>query len=106
MRNKLVDILANIRHGDIRLLPTWMIEPLADALIKNGVTFSTFKVGDVVWVYDYMWGIIPCEVDSPYHCCSGKEGGCTFEMNFTEKDIDKYIFATKEEAEQRWRHRV
>lgn len=59
MRDKLIDILGGIRHGDLKLLPTWMIEPLADALIANGVTISRFKVGDIVWVYDFMWGIIP-----------------------------------------------
>lgn len=62
----------------------------------------TFKVGDIVWVYDPMWGIIPAEVDRPYHCRCGEEGGCTFEMSFSEADIDKYVFAIKEYAEDTW----
>ena len=35
MRERLIDILSNIQHGEIRLLPTWMIEPLADALVEE-----------------------------------------------------------------------
>lgn len=62
----------------------------------------TFKVGDIVWIYDPMWGIIPAEVDRPYHCRCGEEGGCTFEMSFSEADIDKYVFAIKEDAENTW----
>lgn len=101
--DRLVDILSNIdTPSKVKMVPTWMVPKLADALIENGVTLSTFKVGDIVWVYDFMWGIIPCEVDQSYHCRSGKEGGCTFEMSFTEEDIDKYIFATKEDAEKYW----
>lgn len=102
MKERLIDILANIQHGKTKLLPTWMIEPLADALITNGVTVSTFKVGDIVWVYDPMWGILPCEIDQPYHCRCGNEGECTFEMGFVEADINVYVFATKEEAEVYW----
>lgn len=102
MREKLINILGNIQHGKTKLLPTWMIEPLVDALIENGVTISKFKVGDIVWVYDFMWGIIPCEVDRPYHCHAGREGSCTYENSFTEEDIGEYVFATKEEAEAMW----
>lgn len=60
----------------------------------------SFKVGDIAWVYDeFMWGVIPCMVDKPYHCVCGEKGDCTFEMHFTEDDIGKIIFSTKEEAE-------
>jgi hypothetical protein len=93
--------------GDVAIgewsVPQWFAEEIADALIENGVTLPTFKVGDIVWVYDFMWGIIPCEVDGPYHCHAGSEGGCTFEMSFEEKDIGYIVFATKEEAETYWR---
>lgn len=34
-KEKLIHILANIQHGRVKLLPTWMIEPLADALIEE-----------------------------------------------------------------------
>jgi hypothetical protein len=92
--------------GDVQIgeynTPYWFAELLADALIDNGVFVPTFKVGDVVWVYDFMWGIIPCKVDRLYHCCCGEDGGCTFKMNFEEKDIGLYVFATKEEAEHKW----
>ena len=60
----------------------------------------TFNVGDTVWVYDeFMWGVIPCIIDKPYHCVCGKKGECTFEMHFTEDDINKIVFCTKDEAE-------
>ena len=60
----------------------------------------SFKVGDIIWVYDeFMWGVIPCTIDRPYHCIGGERGGCTFEMHFTEDDIGEIIFCTKEEAD-------
>lgn len=101
-KERLIDILSSIQCGEVKMIPTWMIEPIADALITNGVTLPTFKVGDIVWVYDPMWGIIPCEVDQPYHCRCGNKGSCTFEMGFTELDVGDYVFATKEEAEVYW----
>lgn len=59
------------------------------------------KVGDTVWFYDdFMWGLIPCEVDKPYHCICGEEGSCTFSASFTEEDFGKTVFLTKEEAEK------
>lgn len=110
MRDKLIDILANAKTmltlGDkeieVTMIAPWVAEQLADALIENGVTISRFKVGDIVWVYDFMWGIIPCKVDRPYHCHAGREGSCTYENSFTELDIGEYVFATKEEAEEYW----
>ena len=102
MRDKLIEIFMNVTTP-INLIPESIAKQLADALIENGVTISTFKVGDTVWVYDFMWGIIPCVVDRPYHCHAGREGGCTYENSFTELDIGEYVFATKEEAEKYWR---
>lgn len=110
MRQKLVDMLINastlIAYGDkkieVKLISPRIAEQIVDELIKNGVTLPTFKIGDTVWVYDFMWGIIPCEVDQPYHCRCGDEGGCTFEMSFTESDIGDVVFTTKEEAEIYW----
>jgi hypothetical protein len=64
---------------------------------------QSINVGDTVWVYDFMWGIIPCEVDSLYHCRCGKDGGCSFEMVFSEDDIDLFVFLSQEEAEIEWR---
>ena len=111
MKKKLIDILISVTVpmmcDDVQIgeykTPCWFAEKLADALIENGVTISKFKVGDIVWVYDFMWGIIPCEVDRPYHCHAGREGSCTYENSFTELDIGQYVFATKEEAEKYWR---
>lgn len=103
MREKLIEILSNIdTPSKIKMIPTWMVPKIADELIKNGVMLPTFKVGDIVWVYDFMWGIIPCEVDRLYHCRAGKDGGCTFDMDFSELDIGDVVFATKEEAELMW----
>lgn len=109
MRETLISIMMGIKTSfmldgeNTVVIPKWVAEQLADALIENGVSISTFKVGDIVWVYDFMWGIIPCEVDRPYHCHAGREGSCTYENSFTELDIGQYVFATKEEAEKYWR---
>lgn len=62
---------------------------------------SPVKVGDYVWVYDeFMWGLIPCQVDRPYHCRCGEDGGCTFETFFADSDFGKTVFLTREEAEK------
>ena len=107
MKSVLTDILKGmtlpINRGDdtvgVYRLSDSVCEKIADELIKNGVQLPTFRIGDIVWVYDFMWGVIPCEVDRPYHCRCGKEGSCTFEMCFEESDIGTYVFATKEDAE-------
>lgn len=102
MKNRLIDIMMHttiIPNSDKTMLEC-CAEAFADELIANGIILPSFKVGDTVWVYDeLMWGIIPCTIDKPYHCISGKEGGCTFEMQFTEDDVGKIVFCTKEEAE-------
>ena len=73
----------------------------ADYLLENGVIVPPCKVGDTVWVYDdFMWGLIPCKVDKPFHCYCGEKGGCTFEMAFTYDDFGKTVFLTREEAEK------
>lgn len=71
-------------------------EMLADYILADGWTRPPCKVGDTVWVYDFMWGLIPCKVDRPYHCICGEEGGCTFEMSFTDDDFGKTVFLTIE----------
>ena len=111
MKERLIDILMNTdvpvksRENTIGVchISRNVAEVFAEELINNGITLPTFKVGDVVWVYDFMWGIIPCEVDRPYHCHCGNEGECTFEMHFEESDIGKHVFATEEAAEEVWR---
>lgn len=111
MKNRLIDILENthlpiMRGKDtigVYKLSHIVAERIADELITHGIKVPMFKVGDIVWVYDPMWGILPCEVDRPYHCRCGEEGGCTLEMNIDERDIGRYIFHTKEAAEEVWR---
>lgn len=31
-KERLIDILSNIQCGELKMIPTWMIEPIADAL--------------------------------------------------------------------------
>lgn len=109
MYDRLVDMLVNattlLAVGDkeieVKMISPWVAEAIVDELIKNGVVLPTFKVGDIVWVRDFMWGVIPCVVDRPYHCRCGNEGECTFEMSFEEKDIGICVFATEEEAREK-----
>ena len=96
MRDRLVELIQNSVNGCAR---HWA-EVIADHLIANGVIVPPCKVGDTVWVYDFMWGLIPCKGDRPYHCICGEEGGCTFKMSFTDDDFGKTVFLTREEAEQ------
>ena len=102
MRNKLIDIMMHtkITPQEEKLQTEWYAEAFADELIAKGVIVPSFIVGDTVWVYDeFMWGLIPCTIDKPYHCVCGEDGGCTFEMHFDDDDIGKIVFGTKEEAE-------
>lgn len=108
MRERLINILKSasmpIMSGDVQVgeynITNRMANHLADILIKNGVILSKCKVGDIVWVDDFMWGLIPCIVDEPYHCRMGEPGSCTFEMSFTEDDIGRMVYLTKEDAEK------
>jgi hypothetical protein len=60
---------------------------------------SKFMVGSTVWYYDdFMWGLLPCTVDRPFHCRCGDEGGCTFGAHFSEDDIGRFVFESAEEA--------
>ena len=99
-REKLIELLDKTyaeQYDKRRLLTA---EHTADYLLENGVIVPPCKVGDTVWVYDdFMWGLIPCKVDKPFHCYCGEKGGCTFEMAFTYEDFGKTVFLTLEEAE-------
>lgn len=66
---------------------------------QERIIVAQAKVGDIVWVYDFMWGLLPCKVVEPYHCVCGEDGGCSFHKYFSEYDIGKTVFLTKEEAE-------
>ncbi len=58
-----------------------------------------FSIGSTIWYYDdFMWGLIPCTVDRPYHCRCGEPGSCTFETSFSDADIGKSVFETEGEA--------
>ena len=102
MKNRLRDIMMHttITPDSNKTMIECCVEAFADELIKHGVILPSFNVGDTVWVYDeFMWGVISCTVNKPYYCVSGKDGYCTFEMQFTEDDIGKIVFRTKEEAD-------
>lgn len=104
MRDRLVEVIGEFGIWHKPMKEVWFsqaIEKLADKLIENGVIVPPCKVGDIVWVDDFMWGLIPCKVDRPYHCICGEKGGCTFERSFTDDDFGKTVFFTKEEAEQK-----
>lgn len=55
MKKRLMHILSNIQHGELKLLPTWMVEPVADALIENGVTLPevNFNTEFPTWIIAY-----------------------------------------------------
>lgn len=102
MKSRLLDIMMNatIIPDMNKTMIECCAEAFADELIANGIILPSFKVGDTVWVYDeFMWGIIPCTVNKPYCCIGGKNDSCTFEIQFTEDDVGKIVFYTKEEAE-------
>lgn len=89
-------------NGIVRVsIELW--EKIADIIERSII--PPCKVGDIIWVYDFMWGLIPCTVDKPYHCVCGEKGGCTFEMCFADDDIGKTVFLTEEEAEKTLKER-
>jgi hypothetical protein len=102
MRDRLTASIENAKklyEGDVTDLTE--TEYVAECLLSEGIIVPPCKVGDIVWVDDFMWGLIPCKVDRPYHCICGENGSCTFERGFTDDDIGKTVFLTKEEAEQK-----
>ena len=108
MRDRLIELLAVGNQKAIDAKPAFQREAIciiADYLLANGVIVPPCKVGDTVWVKDFMWGLIPCKVDEPYHYVCGESGGCTLEGCFTDKDIGKTVFLTKEQAEQALKER-
>ena len=66
MKEKLIDILSNIRHGKLMLLPTWMIEPLADALVNTGVVLRANP--DVIYICDEE-ACEECQIDGDGRYC-------------------------------------
>ena len=101
MRDRLIELIRearkNMKGANSDLHREYIF---ADYLLANGVIVPPVKVGDIVWVYDFMWGLIPCKVDRPYHCFCGQEDSCTFERTFINEDLGKTVFLTKEEAEK------
>ena len=98
MRDRLIELIQDSVGGCAR---HWA-EIIADYLLANGVIVPPCKVGDIIWVKDFMWGLIPCKVDEPYHYVCGYDGGgCTVSGYFADKDIGKWVFLTKEEAEEK-----
>lgn len=65
-----------------------------NAELKNLVPYP--PIGSIVWVEDCMWGVIPAEIDKPFHYKAGKEGGCTLEGFFTLEDIGQTIFLSQD----------
>lgn len=101
MRDRLIELLEQaegLKNNDIPSL-----EEKADYLLANGVIVPPCKVGDIIWVYDFMWGLIPCKVDEPYHYVCGDGRGCTVSGNFADKDIGEWVFLSKQDAEKRLR---
>ena len=99
MRDRLIELLeqADYKFGYTNK---------ADYLLANGVIVPPCKVGDIIWVKDFMWGLIPCKVDEPYHYVCGYDGGgCAVSGYFADKDIGKWVFFTKEEAERNIKER-
>lgn len=95
-RDRLIELISKVQYlGGLE-------EKVADHLLANGVIVPPCKVGDIIWVKDFMWGLIPCKVDEPYHYVCGYDGGgCTVSGYFADKDIGKWVFLTKEEAEEK-----
>ena len=83
-KEQLINILGNIQHGKIKLLPTWMIEPLADALIENNVV-QQFTVA-------YL-----CDGKACDKCCNSYEVLCCHTtdirhaIDFEERAPSKYM---------------
>lgn len=78
---------------------------IVECLLNNDAILPPCKVGDTIWVNDFMWGLIPCKVDEPYHYVCGYDGGgCTVSGYFADKDIGEWVFLAKEEAEKALKH--
>ena len=111
MRERLIELIQKSVDGCAR---NWA-EKIADYLLENGVIVPPVKVGDTVYVlhntverielglsdciYETVVDAICINGTVEYHMCYKKivHPDCDF---FTEKDIGKTVFLTKEEAEK------
>lgn len=123
MRDRLIELLCEIkckgedfRNGGCALrkdercikidnLDMCMIGCIADNLLANGVIVPTCKVGDMV--YSIVEGIDLVLVGEVYGYVVGREHFVFrstrkgyFALDFTEIDIGKTVFLTREEAEK------
>ena len=101
MRDRMIELIQNAVGGCAR---HWA-EIIADYLLSNGVIVPSCKVGDTV--YSFIQGIPVIYEGRVYeiiyngHVCiyRGTRKGY-FTQAFSEDDIGKTVFLTREEAEQ------
>ena len=102
MRDGLIEILRNPIYPKVGVDPA---EVVADYLLDNGVIVPPCKVGDTV--YSIVEGISFVLVGEVYEYVVGREHFVFrstrkgyFTLDFTEIDIGKTVFLTREEAEK------
>lgn len=109
-RERLIQLIGEIKSYEYGGMAKVTDEGLADYLLDNGISILPCKIGDTLYYHDYKcgafnedkseWNIIDsivCEIRI-------KKKGVLVEMSsgriFTHKDFGKIIFHTKEEAEK------
>ena len=119
MRDRLIELLTyNLPHCDNPLQDTYdeIVERLANHLIENGAIMISCKVGDTVyipWIYDGTGGIAFAEIESikiyinnlPIFFIEDLESDIPMPNHFTNDDIGKTVFLTREDAEKSLRER-
>lgn len=123
-RDRLIELLVNFRKPDnpiTQMAERMIIERIADYLLANGVILPPCKVGDTVYIKNRPLIISFLHIENEvyyviqFDCddcgdCPFYEDEVSFEgehdcktmgyIQFTEKDIGKTVFLTKEEAEK------
>ena len=98
MRDRLIKLLQLNPHFDVLWYGGW--EEIADYLLENGVIVPSCKIGQAIFriddksVFDW-WDVEHIEIyaeEIVYIDDSGNQ--------FTDEDIGKTVFLTREEAEQ------
>ena len=117
MRDRLVELLSIIpcnaescsavcdgRCQEFDDLDRCQIGQLADHLIANGVIVTPCKVGDIVWskgaFTEEIYPFKVCKV-GVCHAIYHNPKGLTNTREFTEDNIGKTVFLTKDQAEQK-----
>lgn len=101
MRDRLIELINEFKELDFCVPPDWWIEHFADHLLANGVIMPPYKVGDTVYIIsDYTNEILDRLIIGIVIKKDGNGFIFDTQSSWSDIDIGKTVFLTREEAEK------